>query len=84
MPFNHVEIHTSTIYALHNHSPPMRRRNSRNEDNLVAIRDSVHEQSRMSIPRRSQTLNKQCDRLWRILRKDLAIRPYKIALTQSN
>lgn len=60
----------------------MRQCNARSHDNVVAVQECVSEQSRMSIAPRSQALNDRVTSLWRILRKDLALRLYKIVFPQ--
>lgn len=46
------------------------------------VRESVAEHPKMSIQRRSQQLGIPETTTWRILRKDLASKSYKIQLTQ--
>lgn len=61
---------------------PVRRRNARSAENITAVRESVQENSRQSILRRSQELGLSQTTTWRILRRDLGLHPYKIQLTQ--
>ena len=61
---------------------PVRRRNARSAENIAAIRESVQENPRQSIPRRTQELGLSQTTTWRILRRDLGLHPYKIQLTQ--
>jgi len=46
------------------------------------VRESVRENPRQSISRRSQELGLSATSTWRILRRDLGLHPYKIQLTQ--
>lgn len=71
-----------TKFTLHNVPVPIRERSARNEENIAAVRQSVAQNRNLSIPRRSQQLGISQTSLWRILRKDLGLRPYKIMLTQ--
>lgn len=68
--------------SLRNVPTPIRRRNARSEENIAAVRENVRADKNVSIPRRAQQLGLSKSTLWRILRKDLGLRPYKIALTQ--
>ena len=61
---------------------PVRRRNARSDENIVAVRECVSEDSNVSIPRRAQELRLSHNSTWRILRKDLGLFPYKIQLIQ--
>jgi len=49
-------------------------------ENIAAVRESVRENPRRSISRRSQELGLSAT--WRILRRDLDLHPYKIQLIQ--
>ena len=60
----------------------VRARPIRPDENIAAIRESVAENPKESIPRRSQQLGLTQTTTWRILRKDLALDAYKIQLTQ--
>lgn len=71
-----------STYSLLNVPVPKRARSARSEENIAAVRASVAEQPKQSIPRRSQELGISQTSLWRILRKDLGLHPYKIVLTQ--
>lgn len=71
-----------TTFSLHNVSVPVRQRSARSEENIAAVAASVQADPRQSIPRRSQELGISRTSLWRILRKDLGLHPYKIKLTQ--
>ena len=65
-----------------NNQPTPRRRNARSAENIAAVRESVRENSRWSISRRSQELGLSATSTWRILRRDLGLHPYKIQVTQ--
>ncbi|CAF4520213.1 unnamed protein product, partial [Didymodactylos carnosus] len=54
---------------------PVRQRNARSEANIAAVNESVRENSNLSIPRRSQELGISQTSTWRILRKDLELKP---------
>lgn len=69
--------------SVNNQPTPARRRNARSAENIAAVRESVQENPRQSIPRRAQTLGLSQTSTWRILRRDLGLHPYKIQLTQS-
>ena len=61
---------------------PVRRRNARSVENIVAVTESVREDPDLSIPRRSQGVGLSATSTWRIMRKDLGLFPYKIQLAQ--
>ena len=61
---------------------PIRLRSGRSQEHIDMVRESVAEDPRMSIPRRSQQLGIPQTTTWRILRKDLALKPFKVQLTQ--
>lgn len=61
---------------------PVRARSKRSVENIAAVRESVAANPKLSIPRRSQQLGIAQTTTWRILRKDLALKAYKIQLTQ--
>ncbi|VVC36031.1 Major facilitator superfamily domain,Major facilitator, sugar transporter-like [Cinara cedri] len=61
---------------------PVRQRNARSVQNIAAVRESVQENPRQSIPRRAQELGLSQSLTWRILRRDLGLHPHKIQLTQ--
>lgn len=71
-----------STFSLQNVAVPVRQRNARSEENIAAVRESVANDANVSIPRRSQELQISQTTLWRILREDLSLRAYKIALTQ--
>lgn len=68
--------------SVNNQSTPLRQRNARSAENIAAVRDSVQENPKQSIPRRAQELGLSKTSTWRILRRDLGLHPYKIQLTQ--
>lgn len=59
-----------------------RTRSGRSPENIAAVSESVEEDPNLSIPRRSQHLGLSTMTTWRILRKDLALKPYKVQLVQ--
>lgn len=61
---------------------PVRRRRVRSAENIAAVAESIAEDPRLSIPRRSQQLGISQTSLQRILHKDLLLHPYKMQLTQ--
>ncbi|KAJ8953160.1 hypothetical protein NQ318_017188 [Aromia moschata] len=61
---------------------PVRQRNVRWAENIAAVRVSVQENLRQSIPLRAQELGFSQTSTWRILRRGLGLYPYKIQLTQ--
>lgn len=71
-----------STYSLLNVRVPVRQRTGRSTENIAAVRASVENEPNQSIPRRSQELGISQSTLWRILRKDLRLHPYKIQLTQ--
>ena len=50
--------------------------------NIAVAEASVEESPNVSLTRRSQALGIPVTSLWRILRNDLGLHPYKIKLTQ--
>jgi len=68
--------------SINNQPTPVCRRNARSAENIAAVRESVRENPRRSISRRSQELGLSATSTWRILRQDLGLHPYKIQLTQ--
>jgi len=65
-----------------NNQPTVRCRNARSAENITAVRESVRENPRRSISRRSQELGLSATSTWRILCRDLGLHPYKIQLIQ--
>lgn len=71
-----------SVYTLHNIVPSVRHRNARSDENIADVQRLVAEDPNQSIRRRSQQLGISQASVWRILRKDLYLHPYKIVLTQ--
>ncbi|GFY77080.1 histone-lysine N-methyltransferase SETMAR [Trichonephila inaurata madagascariensis] len=71
-----------STYSLCDVALPVRLRVGRSVENIAAVETSVANDPNQSIPRRSQELGIAKTTLWRILRKDLTLHPYKIRLTQ--
>ncbi|CAH0550852.1 unnamed protein product [Brassicogethes aeneus] len=61
---------------------PIRVRPGRSAENIAAVSESVEQDPNLSIPRRSQQLGLSTMTTWRILRKDLSLKPYKVQLVQ--
>ncbi|XP_030747098.1 uncharacterized protein LOC115875722 [Sitophilus oryzae] len=61
---------------------PVRQRRVRFGENITAVRESVHENPRQSIPRRSQELGLSRISTWQIMHYDLHLHLYKLQLTQ--
>lgn len=68
--------------SVQNVPTPTRVRPGRSTKNIAAVSHSVEEDQKLSISRRSQQLGLSKSTTWRILRKDLALKPYKIQLVQ--
>ena len=72
-----------TIGSVVDQSTSVCHRNARSDENIVAVLESVSEDSNLSIRRRAQELRLSQTSTWRqILHKDLDIFPYKIQLIQ--
>ena len=71
-----------TKFTLLDIKPPTRLRTVRSEENIAAVSASVTEDREMSIRRRSQQLGLCYSTTWKILRKDLGVKPFKIQLVQ--
>lgn len=71
-----------TSFTLLDINPPTRIHRVRTEENIAAVSASVAEDREMSIRRRSQQLGLCYSTTWKILRKDLGVKPYKIQLVQ--
>jgi hypothetical protein len=71
-----------TNFTLLDSKPSTRQRNVRTEENIAAVARSVEEDAEMSIRRRSQLVGLCPSTTWKILRKDLGLRAYKIQLVQ--
>lgn len=69
-------------YSLLDVPVPIRLRTARSNENIAAVNESIRNDPNQSISRRSQELGLSQTTLWRILRKDLGLHPYKIKLTQ--
>ena len=62
--------------------PLTRIRRVRNEENIAAVSASVTDDREMSIRRRLHLLGLCYSTTWKILRKDLGVKPFKIQLVQ--
>lgn len=71
-----------TTFTLVDNAHPQRRRTVRTEDAIVAVEQSIEEDPNESIRHRAQQLELCPSTLWKILRKDLGLRAYKIQLVQ--
>ncbi|XP_073847016.1 uncharacterized protein [Musca autumnalis] len=71
-----------TTFTLYDNTYPQRRRTVRTEETIAAVEQSVEEIPNESIRHRAQQLELCPSTLWKILRKDLGLRPYKIQLVQ--
>lgn len=71
-----------THFTLLNIVPPTRMRTGRSAQNIAAVAESVREDRDESIRRRSQSLGLSYGTLWRILKRDLGLKAYKIQLVQ--
>lgn len=71
-----------TQFSLLDNTRPNRPHPARSEGNIGAVAESVHEDRELSIRRRSQQLGLSYSTTWRILRKDLSLKAYKIQLVQ--
>ena len=70
-----------SISSVQNVSVPVRQRSDRSVQNIAAAEASVEESPNVSLTRRSQALGMSVTSLWRNLRNDLGLYPYKIKLT---
>ncbi|XP_033222533.1 uncharacterized protein LOC117176402 [Belonocnema kinseyi] len=61
---------------------PVRQRSARSVENFAAASASIEEDPDQSLIRRSQSFGLSVTSVWRIMRKDLGLHPYKIKLTQ--
>ncbi|XP_078038620.1 uncharacterized protein LOC144470903 [Augochlora pura] len=73
---------TTTTDSVNDQPTLVRQRKARSAENIAAVRESVQENPRQSIPRRAQELGLSQSSTWRILRLDLGLHLYKIHLTQ--
>ena len=62
--------------------PPTRLRRVQTEENIAAVLASVNDDHQLSIRRRLQQLGLCYATTWKILRKDLGVKPFKIQLVQ--
>ncbi|GFY51998.1 putative DD41D transposase [Trichonephila inaurata madagascariensis] len=70
-----------STYSLCDVAVPVRLRVGRSVENIAAVETSAANDPNQSIPLHSQELGIAKTTLWRILRKDLTLHPYKIRLT---
>ena len=68
--------------TVQNVSLPVGQRNVRSVENNAAAEASVEESPNVSLSSRSQALGISVTSLWRSLRNDLGLHPYKIQLTE--
>lgn len=71
-----------TQFSIMDNTRPHRPHPARSEGNIAAVAASVREDREESIRRRSQQLGLSYATTWRILRKDLGLKAYKIQLVQ--
>ncbi|GFW66331.1 DUF4817 domain-containing protein [Trichonephila clavipes] len=71
-----------TTFTLIDNSHPQRRRTVRTEEAIATVEGSIEEDPNESIRHRAQELDLCPSTLWKILRKDLGLRAYKIQLVQ--
>ena len=71
-----------TKFTLLDIKPATRLRRVRTEENIAAVSASVNDDPQFSIRCRSQQLNLCYSTTWKILRKDLGVKPFKIQLVQ--
>jgi hypothetical protein len=71
-----------TTHTLVDNTHPQRRHTVRTEEVIAAVERSVEEDPNESIRHRAQQLELCPSTLWKILRKDLGLRAYKIQLVQ--
>lgn len=69
-------------FTLNDNTHPQRCRTVRTEEVIAAVERSVEEDPNQSIRHRAQELDMCPSTLWKILRKDLGLRAYKIQLVQ--
>lgn len=69
-------------YSLVDEKPPIKQKNVRTEENIASVNESVRNNPKTSIRRRAQELGLCPSTTWKILRKDLGLRAYKIQLVQ--
>ncbi|GFU51827.1 DUF4817 domain-containing protein [Trichonephila clavipes] len=71
-----------TTFTLIDNSHPQRRRTVRKEEAVATVERSIEKDPNESIRHRAQELDLCPSTLWKILRKDLGLRAYKIQLVQ--
>ncbi|GFW35195.1 DUF4817 domain-containing protein [Trichonephila clavipes] len=71
-----------TTFTLIDNSHLQRRRTVRTEEAIATVERSIEEDPNESIRHRAQELDLCPSTLWKILRKDLGLRAYKIQLVQ--
>ncbi|GFX38541.1 DUF4817 domain-containing protein [Trichonephila clavipes] len=71
-----------TTFTLIDNSHPQRRRTVRTEEAIATVERSIDEDPNESIRHRAQELDLCPSTLWKILRKDLGLRAYKIQLVE--
>lgn len=71
-----------TQMTLFDNTRPIRPHPARSEENIAMVMESLDNDRDESIRRRSQQLGLSYSTTWRILRKDLGLRAYKIQLVQ--
>ncbi|XP_016968744.1 uncharacterized protein LOC127012206 isoform X2 [Drosophila biarmipes] len=71
-----------TTFTLIDNSHPQRRRTVRTEEAIATVERSIEEDPNESILHLAQELDLCPFTLWKILRKDLGLRAYKIQLVQ--
>ncbi|GFV50670.1 DUF4817 domain-containing protein [Trichonephila clavipes] len=71
-----------TTFTLIDNSHPQRRRTVRTEEAIATVERSIEEDPNESTRHRAQELDLCPSTLWKILRKDLGLRAYKIQLVQ--
>ncbi|GFX13199.1 DUF4817 domain-containing protein [Trichonephila clavipes] len=71
-----------TTFTLIDNSHPQRRRTVRTEEAIATVERSIEKDPNESIRHRAQELDLFPSTLWKILRKDLGLRAYKIQLVQ--
>ena len=76
-----MEKFASTV-TVQNVPVSVRQRSARSVENIAAANASVEESPNVSLTRSSQALDIYVTSLWRILRNDLGLHPYKTKLTQ--
>lgn len=71
-----------TTFTVTDNVHPVRRRTVRTEEAVAAVQESIEDDPNQSIRRRSQQLGLCPSTLWKILRKDLGLKAFKIQLVQ--